>query len=101
MVFSSSVFLMAFLPLTLLAYFIVPARLVKVRNAVLLASSLVFYGWGEPRYVFLVLATVLLAYIFGLLIERFRERSIAKLFLILSVVFLKIVCYTMDEHLRR
>ena len=51
MVFSSSVFLMAFLPLTLLAYFIVPARLVKVRNAVLLASSLVFYSWGEPKYI--------------------------------------------------
>ena len=49
MVFSSSVFLTAFLPLTLLAYFLVPARFIKARNAVLLAARLVFYGWGEPK----------------------------------------------------
>lgn len=83
MIFSSIPFLYYFLPIVLILYFVAPKPL---KNPVLLISSLVFYGWGEPKYVFLVLATVLLAYIFGLLIERFRERSIAKLFLILSVV---------------
>ena len=70
MVFSSSVFLMAFLPLTLLAYFIVPARLVKVRNAVLLASSLVFYGWGEPKYIVIMIFSIVFNYASGLVIGK-------------------------------
>ena len=68
MVFSSSVFLTAFLPLTLLAYFLVPARYIKARNAVLLAASLVFYGWGEPKYILVMIFSIVFNYVCGLTI---------------------------------
>ena len=50
MIFSSIFFLFVFLPITLLLYFLVPW---KLKNAVLLIVSLIFYAWGEPVYVFL------------------------------------------------
>ena len=89
MVFSSSVFLMAFLPLTLLAYFIVPARLVKVRNAVLLASSLVFYGWGEPKYIVIMIFSIVFNYASGLVIGKYTgmgNKHRAKPMLVLCVL---------------
>lgn len=70
MVFSSSVFLMAFLPITLLAYFIVPARLIKIRNIVLLAASLAFYGWGEPKYILIMLFSIVFNYVCGIVIGK-------------------------------
>ena len=70
MVFSSNVFLMAFLPVTLLLYFLVPKRYLKVRNAVLLAVSLFFYGWGEPKYILVMLASILFNYFLALAIGR-------------------------------
>ena len=60
MVFSSSPFLYAFLSLTLIFYFLIPNRV--WRNGVLLAASLIFYAWGEPRLVVLMLLAVLVAY---------------------------------------
>ena len=73
MVFSSLTFLYAFLPLVLILYFAVKNRV--WRNCVLLAASLVFYSWGEPKFLFWMLGTVLVAYICGLLIWRFdREK---------------------------
>ena len=84
MLFSSIPFLYYFLPCVILLYLIAPRFL---KNTVLLLSSLVFYAWGEPRYVIWMILSIALGYIFGLLIERFREkRGIAKLFMILSVV---------------
>ena len=62
MLFSSNVFLFAFLPSILLIYFICPR---KLRNTVLLLWSLVFYGWGEPVYLFLMIFTISLNYVFG------------------------------------
>ncbi len=82
MLFSSIPFLYYFLPVVLVLYFIAPRRL---KNPVLLLSSLVFYGWGEPKYVFLMIATVSLGYVFGILIEKFRKSPLSKVFLILSV----------------
>ena len=83
MLFSSIPFLFYFLPCVLLLYFIVPGRF---KNAVLLLSSLFFYGWGEPRYMIWMLLAIVMGYGFGILIERFRKKPrIAKLLLILSV----------------
>ncbi len=83
MLFSSIPFLFYFLPCVLILYLIAPKCL---KNTVLLLSSLVFYAWGEPRYVIWMLLAITLGYIFGLLIERFKERKrISKLFMILSV----------------
>ncbi|MBQ9757963.1 MAG: MBOAT family protein [Clostridia bacterium] len=83
MVFSSIPFLYYFLPVVLFLYFLAPRQL---KNSVLLLSSLFFYAWGEPRYVFLMLLTVGLGYVFGLLIEKFHGKRISKLFLALSVI---------------
>ena len=82
MLFSSITFLYYFLPIVLAVYFLAPRR---GKNLVLLLASLVFYWWGEPRYVFLMLFTIAFAYVCGLLIGRFRGRGAAKGFLILSV----------------
>ena len=83
MIFSSIPFLYYFLPIVLVLYFAAPKIL---KNPVLLIASLIFYGWGEPKYVFLMLATVMVGYGFGLLIEKFRGRMVSKVFLILSVL---------------
>ncbi len=83
MIFSSIPFLYYFLPLVLLLYFALPG---KLKNVVLLISSLVFYGWGEPKYVFLMIATIMVGYILGLLIDKYRSSRLCKLFVVLSVV---------------
>ena len=72
MVFSSLIFLFAYLPLTLLCYYAVPR---KWRNIVLFAVSLVFYGWGEPVYVILMMISITTAYLFGFLIEKYRNTA--------------------------
>ena len=68
MVFSSSVFLFAFLPAFLALYFIMPWRV--ARNVWLLAASLVFYAWGEPVYVWLMVAAIAANWLFGLAIGK-------------------------------
>ena len=83
MLFSSIPFLYYFLPAVLLLYFLVPRVL---KNTVLLAASLVFYAWGEPRYVFLMIATIILFYGCGLAIGRCRQQKWKKLWLTVSVV---------------
>ena len=80
MVFSSLLFLYAFLPVCLLLYFLVPGLTGK--NIVLLCASLVFYAWGEPVYVFLMLAVAALNWGFGLRIEKRHKR----VFLVLALV---------------
>ena len=83
MLFSSIPFLFWFLPGVLLLYAAAPEAL---KNTVLLLSSLFFYGWGEPRYVIWMMLAILMAYIFGLLIERYQSvPKLARLFLALSV----------------
>ena len=83
MLFSSIPFLYYFLPCVLLLYFLAPK---KLKNAVLLLSSLVFYAWGEPIYVLLMISSVVSGYILGLLIEKFRAKPLGSVFLIASVV---------------
>ena len=70
MVFSSLLFLFRFLPAVLLVYYIVPRRL---RNFVLLLFSLGFYAWGEPIYIILMLASILISYTSGILIDKFKQ----------------------------
>lgn len=83
MLFSSIPFLFWFLPGVLLLYAAAPEAL---KNTVLLLSSLFFYGWGEPRYVIWMMLAILMAYLFGLLIERYQNiPKLSRLFLALSV----------------
>lgn len=82
MLFSSLPFLYWFLPAVLLLYFAVPGR---CKNAVLLLFSLFFYAWGEPRFVLVMLASILLSYLLGLLLEKYRERPAGKWILLGAV----------------
>ena len=81
MVFSSLFFLYAFLPLNLLLYKL--AKTTPVRNAVLLVFSLVFYTWGEPVYVLLLIGMAFFDWLFARLMERGGHR---KLWLVLAVI---------------
>ncbi len=82
MLFSSIPFLFYFLPCVLILYFISPKPL---KNTVLLITSLVFYAWDRPKFALIMISTIILGYVFGLLIEKFRGKALSKLFLVLSV----------------
>ena len=88
MIFSSTLFLFLFLPLTLLIYYAIPKKYVMAKNIELLIASLIFYAWGEPKNVLLMLLSIAVNYVFGLLLEKFDEKkSRRRLVLIFSVVF--------------
>ena len=76
MLFSSLVFLWFFLPAAVLLYYLAPGR--NAKNIVLFAASLIFYGWGGPRYLLLVLLTALLCYAAGLCLDAAGERTALK-----------------------
>lgn len=84
MVFSSLIFLFLFLPVTILIYYISPMR---IRNAILLVASLIFYAWGEPVYIFIMIFSTVFDYVNGILIEKYRHRkAIARAVLIISMI---------------
>ena len=83
MLFSSIPFLFYFLPLVLILYFLVPFRF---KNAVLLLFSLIFYAWGEPKYVLLMIFTILLFFCCGLAIERCSQAKWKRIWLTVSIV---------------
>ena len=72
MVFSSLVFIFVFLPITILIYYIAPKVL---RNLVFLIASLIFYAWGEPIYILIMLFSTIFDYANGLAIDKYRERK--------------------------
>ncbi len=83
MLFSGIPFLFYFLPAVLILYFLTPGRL---KNTVLLLSSLFFYGWGEPKYLALMVGTIVLFYGCGLAIGQAKTPRWKKLWLIVSIV---------------
>ena len=86
MVFSSLEFLFLYFAVSMLIYFAGP---LKLRNAVLLVVSLVFYGWGEPVYVFLMIGTILIDYVCGYFTDKYKKKGnikAARAFLIAAVV---------------
>lgn len=82
MIFSSIPFLYYFLPAVMLTYFCVPK---KWKNAVLLLFSLLFYGWGEPKLLLLMVVTILVFFLCGRMIGRSPEKKIRKFWLLISV----------------
>ena len=84
MLFSSVPFLYYFLPCVLLLYCMVPS---KIKNLVLLLSSLFFYAWGEVRYVVWMILAIVMDYVFGLLIEKSTSQRNRMIVLIFSVLF--------------
>ncbi len=84
MVFSSFVFLIYFLPITVLGYYLMPG---KGKNLWLLLASLIFYAWGEPKYIILMLVSILINYGLGLLIEKENSQAGRKAWMIFSVIY--------------
>ena len=91
MLFTSISFLYYFLPIVILLYFILPK---KARNVVLFIASLVFYYYGEPKYILLMLAEILVAYIGALLIDKFKKKSIFITTIAIHIGLLCIFKYT-------
>lgn len=84
MLFSSNIFLFVFLPIVLFLYYIVPR---PFKNPVLLLFSLFFYGWGEPVHLILMVITILIDYIFGILIHNRKKKNLsAKFFLVMGII---------------
>lgn len=83
MVFSSMLFIWVFLPINIIAYYLVTD---KYKNYLLLLSSFIFYSWGNPSYIFLMLLVILINYIFGIKIDESRSKRNSKLLLIVCIV---------------
>ena len=86
MLFTSISFLYYFLPIVIALYFILPK---KARNVVLFIASLVFYYYGEPKYIYLMIGEILVAYIGALLIDKYKKKSI---FIITVVIHIGLLC---------
>ena len=95
MLFSSLEFLFLFLPLTLTIYYLSPKY---ARNAVLLFFSLVFYGFGEPVYLLLMVATIVVDWLFGLSIERYAKTIRAKRLLLAVAVLVNILSLSFFKY---
>ena len=86
MLFSSIVFLFYFLPAVLALYYLFRFN-VPIKNTILLIASLFFYAWGEPWFLFVMLASIAGNYVLALLVDKFREKKdIARFFVVLSVI---------------
>ena len=85
MLFSSLTFLFIFLPIVLLLYYTVFAKSIAARNGLLLIASLIFYAWGEPRFILIMILSIVVNYGFGIMIERFNDKR--KLLLVIDVIF--------------
>ena len=83
MVFSSMTFIPLFLPIVLLLYFCV--RSIRAKNTVLLIFSVIFYGWGEPVWIFIMMLSVLANFISGLLISQTKKQWEKKLYMVMGV----------------
>ena len=85
MVFSSLIFLYLFLPINIVFYFI--SKNNTYRNIVLLCFSLLFYAWGQPFYMILLVLSSLVNYFLSILINKYQGNSKSKLFLIIAIIF--------------
>ena len=96
MVFSSTEFVCFFLPIVLLLYYVVSIfekRTNVVKNVLLLISSLIFYAWGEPKYILLMLFSIVANYLFGLLVGKWRSKWLVALSVIVNLGCLGVFKY--------
>ena len=84
MLFSSNVFIYIFLPAVFLAYYVL--RRTPLKNYVLFAASLLFYAWGEPLYVFLMIISITGNFVFGRLLGKAQKKPLKVLLLVLAVI---------------
>ena len=88
MVFSSSAFLFVFLPLVLIIYYVFLKREINKKNMFLFISSILFYAWGEPKFIFIMLLSIFLNWRIGILIDKYNEDNSkkAKTYLVIGIV---------------
>ena len=89
MLFTSTVFMYLFLPVTLLVYYVFLRKSRPLQNIFLLFVSLFFYGWGEPKFVLVMLLSIVANYIFALFVDRFRKKEkkgLCRLIIALTVI---------------
>lgn len=88
MLFSSLIFIVCFLPAVLIIYFTVLRNHRKLQNIFLLIASLAFYAWGEPKFVFLLMVSIVVNWLFGLAVSKHREHTAkSKWIIFIMVVF--------------
>lgn len=87
MIFSTTLFLFIFLPLTLLIYYLPIFKNRTLKNLFLFLVSLVFYAWGEPTYVLLLFLSIIVNWYLGILVDKHRDTQIGKLILTLTAIF--------------
>jgi len=86
MLFSSTIFIFGFLPIILLIYYALLRKHNKAKNIFLFFASMLFYAWGEPKYIFLLILSIFINWVFGLLVDKYRENKFkSKIFLVLMV----------------
>ncbi len=91
MLFTSVSFLYYFLPVVIILYFAVPK---KMRNFILFITSILFYFYGEPKYIFLMLSEILIAYIGAILIDKYKKKSLLVITILIHIGLLCIFKYT-------
>ena len=86
MLFASNIFLFCFLPAVVIIYYILPKR--SLKNYFLLISSLLFYAYGEPKFVLIMLLSIIINYLVGIFIDLFKEKKkLSKLILIFGILY--------------
>ena len=87
MLFSSSIFLFNFLPITLFIYFVFLRKTKKIKNYFLLLMSLIFYAWGEPKFIVMLIFSIIINWFCGLLIDKYSEnKKRCKLLIVLTLI---------------
>ena len=90
MLFPSEVFLFVFLPIVLVVYYALLRKTKMLKNIFLLVASLFFYAWGEPTYVFLMIGTILVNWLFGIAVDAFRDKKAVVYILFVLLVLVNI-----------
>lgn len=75
MLFSSLIFLFAFLPIVLVLYYTVFRKSIRLQNLLLLIASIFFYAWGEPKFVFVMMASIIMNYTWAILVDRYEYKK--------------------------
>lgn len=99
MVFSSSIFLIGFLPMVLMVYYVFLRRFRTAQNVFLFIASLCFYAWGEPWFVLVMLLSIVVNWFFGLLVDRYRESRIGAHCVLTSTVVFNLVIIFLFKYL--
>ena len=91
MLFTNISFLYYFLPVLIIIYFIMPK---KFKNIILFLASMIFYFYGEPKYILLMILEILIAYIGGILIKKYKNKK-----MLFEIISLKCLSNGVQKHI--